>query len=171
MLLPVQLLERQEVKDGSNPCLYRISQDGLPFLLPFITKQRLRISIEEMKTLLSVRAMRIPKSVPYTTFQPPKEPELSETATRTAAAGEAQENAVAGAAATEGTEAGAASAMAQRPEGGFATTAGGQAAPELERAATLEQLGSVCAGCCIVSLTCVLSTYAACSVCACWLIV
>lgn len=73
MLCAVQLLERQEVRDGSNPCIYRIAQEGLPFLLPYVTKQRLRVPLSVFKQLLTARALRIPHSVPYVTVRPPKE--------------------------------------------------------------------------------------------------
>lgn len=68
----MQLIERQEVKDGSNPCIYRLSQEGLPFLLPYITKQRLRLPLGEFKLLLEQRAVRIPRGVPCNTVRPPR---------------------------------------------------------------------------------------------------
>lgn len=123
----VQLLERQEVRDGSNPCIYRIAQEGLPFLLPHITKQRLRVPLAVFKTLLSARALRIPHSVPYTTVQPPREDKPKADGDAAAGAGTG----------TVGLE-GAASAT-----------------PTLEHESCLQQLEAVCAGCCIVTLTCV----------------
>lgn len=68
----VQLIERQEVKDGSNPCIYRLSQEGLPFLLPYITKQRLQLPLNEFKLLLKQRAVRVPRGVPCKTVRPPR---------------------------------------------------------------------------------------------------
>lgn len=125
--MAVQLMERQEVRDGSNPCIYRIAQEGLPFLLPHITKQRLRVPLAVFKTLLTARAMRIPHSVPYTTAQPPHEDKPKVT----------------------GDAAAAASTGTVGLEGAASDT------PTLEHEACLQQLAAVCAGCCIVTLMCV----------------
>jgi hypothetical protein len=177
-----QVFERQQVKDGSNPCIYRICQEGLPFLLPHITRQRLRLPLAEFLTLLKARAMRIPKDVPYATFQEP-------TATAAAADGDVNGATVAenGAAAATRDDSAAAPAVASRAlidadevavatggtsmeattaaadagaraaptqEGGFAVTVDGQAAPTLESKEACSVLGTVCAGCCVVTLLC-----------------
>lgn len=65
----MQMLERQEVKDGSCPCIYRISQEGLPLILPHITRQRLRLSLADFKSFLCDRGLRIPRGIPYYIFQ------------------------------------------------------------------------------------------------------
>jgi hypothetical protein len=65
-------MDRQEVRDGSNPCIFRVAQEGLPFLLPHISKQILRLPLGEVQSLLTQRALRIPHDVPYTTVRPPQ---------------------------------------------------------------------------------------------------
>jgi hypothetical protein len=127
-----QLLERQEVRDGSNPCIYRISQEGLPFLLPYVTKQRLHLPLDLFLALVTQRVLRIPKTVPYTTARPPKDAELSETPNKTP-----EQVAV---------------AAATRPDGGFAATASGKPPLEIECPEVIKELASVCAGCCVVLL-------------------
>jgi hypothetical protein len=34
------VFERQDLKDTNDQCSYRLAQEGLPFLLPYVTKQR-----------------------------------------------------------------------------------------------------------------------------------
>ena len=125
----LQLLERQEVRDGSNPCIYRISQEGLPFLLPHVTKQRLHLPLDLFLSLITKRVLRIPKSVPYTTVRPPKVKELSETADKPAE-----------------------EVNTARPDGGFAATMDGEAPREIECPDAINELSAVCAGCCVVLL-------------------
>ena len=155
-------MERQAVKDGSNPCIYRLSQEGLPFLLPHITKQRLRLPLSEFVTLLTARAMRIPKGVPYATFRAPSQPDATDT-TATDGATQADTGVAAGAQDPPDTAADAAAAAAAepkassapaRPNGGFAATANGQETPLLDAASTQEQLAGICAGCCVATLMC-----------------
>ena len=43
---PLQVFERQEIKEGNETCSYRLAQEGLPFILPYITKQRLQMSTQ-----------------------------------------------------------------------------------------------------------------------------
>lgn len=127
-----QLLERQEVRDGSNPCIYRISQEGLPFLLPHLTKQRLHLPLDLFMALITQRVLRIPKTVPYTTVRPPNVAKSSETVSKTPEE--------------------VAAAAAARPDGGFAATASGQPATEISCPEAEKELAQVCAGCCVVML-------------------
>lgn len=132
MVRCVQLLERQEVKDGSNPCIYRISQEGLPFLLPHVTKQCLHLPLDLFLSLITQRVLRIPKTIPYTTVRPPKAAEMSETANKTPAE--------------------VAETVAARPDGGFAATPTGDPPREIECPEVAKELATVCAGCCVVML-------------------
>lgn len=122
----MQLLERQEVRDGSSPCIYRIAQEGLPFLLPHITKQRVRAPLSVFKALLQARALRLPHSVPYKTVLPPREDKPK----------------------VEGGEA--------KPAGGVGLegAGGGSETPTLECESCLAQVAEVNSGCCIITLTC-----------------
>jgi hypothetical protein len=127
------MLERQEVRDGSNPCIYRLAQEGLPFILPHISKQRLSLSLEEFKSLLVDRALRIPMTVPYVTVRPPK-PQAEES--------------------KGGEEAGQSKGGEAKgsKEGGLGAAANGAASKVIERPETCEQLSSVFAGCCVVTI-------------------
>lgn len=42
-------------QDGLVPCCYRIAQDGLPALLPHLTKQRFTPTVDELLALLEHR--------------------------------------------------------------------------------------------------------------------
>lgn len=42
-------------QDGLVPCCYRIAQDGLPALLPHVTKQRFTPTVDELMALLQHR--------------------------------------------------------------------------------------------------------------------
>lgn len=49
----LKLFERQEMKGKqTSTCMYRIAQEGLPFLLPHLTKQRVRLSVDDFLRLL-----------------------------------------------------------------------------------------------------------------------
>lgn len=48
------------VQDGSVPCSYRIAQEGLPLLLPHITRQRLTLSSADFMRLLTERSLPLP---------------------------------------------------------------------------------------------------------------
>jgi hypothetical protein len=56
----LKLLERQDNKDKLLACCYRLAQEGLPSLLPYITRQRFRPSLEEFLTLVQDRSMSLP---------------------------------------------------------------------------------------------------------------
>eukprot|EP01018_Ginkgo_biloba_P016651 Gb_17436 [translate_table: standard] len=61
----LKMFERQAGKEGSSPCDYRISSEGLPLLLPYLTKQVVYASKEDFKLLLSSR------TVYFTAFHDP----------------------------------------------------------------------------------------------------
>lgn len=55
----LKMFERQTSKDGtSTPCLFRISSEGLPLLLPHITKQILHASPVDFKRLLEHKSIK-----------------------------------------------------------------------------------------------------------------
>ena len=56
----LQVFERQEIKDGNETCTYRLAQEGLPFILPFISRQRVQLSKEDFLTLLRERQLMMP---------------------------------------------------------------------------------------------------------------
>lgn len=55
------------LQDGSVPCSYRIAQEGLPLLLPRISRQRLTLSSADFMRLLTERMLLLPASA-----QPPQ---------------------------------------------------------------------------------------------------
>ncbi|KAF5200787.1 Ribosomal rna small subunit methyltransferase f [Thalictrum thalictroides] len=55
----LKIFERQTSKEGSSsPCLYRISSEGLPLLLPYITKQILCASLADFRHLLQYKSIK-----------------------------------------------------------------------------------------------------------------
>ncbi|KAK6923360.1 SAM-dependent methyltransferase RsmB/NOP2-type [Dillenia turbinata] len=55
----LKMFERQTSKEGNaSPCAFRISSEGLPLLLPYITKQILCASIVDFKHLLQYKAIK-----------------------------------------------------------------------------------------------------------------
>lgn len=44
------------------PCSYRIAQEGLPLLLPYITRQRVSLSAADFLRLLLERSLQLPKA-------------------------------------------------------------------------------------------------------------
>ncbi|CAI5463911.1 unnamed protein product [Closterium sp. Yama58-4] len=53
----VKLFERQSTKDGEVPCCFRLSAEGLPFILPFITRQLVHVPPRDFRLMLSKRSM------------------------------------------------------------------------------------------------------------------
>ncbi|KAH9558782.1 hypothetical protein CY35_06G025200 [Sphagnum magellanicum] len=49
----LKIFERQQPKDGTSPCAFRIASEGLPVLLPYMTKQIVFASKRNFKLLLS----------------------------------------------------------------------------------------------------------------------
>ncbi|CAG9464524.1 unnamed protein product [Pedinophyceae sp. YPF-701] len=58
MALGVKVFERQEAQTPGG-CSYRIAQEGLPLLLPHITKQRIFVSAGEFERLLDQRVVPV----------------------------------------------------------------------------------------------------------------
>lgn len=56
--LGLKIFERQGSKEGSSPCLFRLSSEGLPLLLPYITKQILCASLADFRHLLQYRTIK-----------------------------------------------------------------------------------------------------------------
>lgn len=67
--VPPQLFERQEIKEEGEEaslCSYRVAQEGLPHLLPHISKQRVVLGTPEFLTLLRDRVLLMPNSLQLT---------------------------------------------------------------------------------------------------------
>lgn len=60
--LGLKIFERQGGKEGFSQCAFRIASEGLPVLLPHLTKQMVRASKHDFKLLLSLR------TTPFTEF-------------------------------------------------------------------------------------------------------
>ncbi|XVF17295.1 hypothetical protein REPUB_Repub10bG0107400 [Reevesia pubescens] len=55
----LKMFERQSSREGSSaPCLFRISSEGLPLILPYITKQILYASPADFKHLLQYKTIK-----------------------------------------------------------------------------------------------------------------
>ncbi|KAM1181875.1 hypothetical protein ACFX13_000436 [Malus domestica] len=55
----LKMFERQTAKEGNlAPCLFRISSEGLPLILPYITKQILCASLVDFKHLLEYKSIK-----------------------------------------------------------------------------------------------------------------
>ncbi|XP_051140976.1 uncharacterized protein LOC127258243 isoform X2 [Andrographis paniculata] len=55
----LKMFERQTSKEGSNaPCIFRISSEGLPLILPHMTKQILHSSVVDFKHLLQYKTIK-----------------------------------------------------------------------------------------------------------------
>ena len=50
-----------ELQDGEQMCRYRIVQDGLPLLLPHVTKQLLQLTVQEFLHLIEGRSLYVPE--------------------------------------------------------------------------------------------------------------
>ncbi|XP_020114632.1 tRNA (cytosine(34)-C(5))-methyltransferase-like isoform X2 [Ananas comosus] len=60
--LGLKIFERQTSKDGST-CAFRLSSEGLPLLLPYISKQILFASLADFQHLLQYRTIKFPDFV------------------------------------------------------------------------------------------------------------
>ncbi|KAF6170326.1 hypothetical protein GIB67_043016, partial [Kingdonia uniflora] len=55
----LKTFERQSSKEGTDSyCAYRISSEGLPLLLPYVTKQILRVPLADFKHLLQYKTIK-----------------------------------------------------------------------------------------------------------------
>ena len=57
----LKMFERQENKDNLLPCCYRIAQEGLPSLLPYMHKQKFQPTVDEFIAILTNRAVGLPE--------------------------------------------------------------------------------------------------------------
>lgn len=60
--LGLKLFEKQERKDAEMACPYRIAQDGLPCILPYVTQQIFYPTLDEFIHLLQDRSLGLPES-------------------------------------------------------------------------------------------------------------
>ena len=163
------------LQDGSVPCSYRIAQEGLPLLLPRISRQRLTLSSADFMRLLTERMLLLPASA-----QPPQ-PAPAAAAAAASTAGLTDDAELsdggqpdAGAAAKEAANgtapaAGGGSAPGEGAAGGKGGAEAAQAAqqagggggqpksekprvPPLDDEATLAQLADIGNGCCVATL-------------------
>ncbi|GIL42810.1 hypothetical protein Vafri_190 [Volvox africanus] len=56
----LKVFERQLVRDQINECPYRLSQEGLPLVLPYITRQRIEVPPQVLVQLLRDRNLILP---------------------------------------------------------------------------------------------------------------
>jgi hypothetical protein len=137
---------RRGLQDGLVPCLYRFAQDGVPALLPHVTRQRFHPTLDELLDLLEQRLVGLPPSHRHVApskeggqaVEAPQQQEQQEEAT--AAAKPDGEQAQQGG---EGTPAPAAAAAEKPPP---------QAKVSLRDEQTLEELRGVAMGCCLALL-------------------
>ncbi|CAN8283891.1 unnamed protein product [Cochlearia groenlandica] len=60
----LKMFERQTAKEGSSkPCSFRISSEGLPVILPYITRQVLYTPMADFKHLLQYKSIKFPDFV------------------------------------------------------------------------------------------------------------
>ncbi|KAF5841865.1 hypothetical protein DUNSADRAFT_10570 [Dunaliella salina] len=86
----LKLFDRQELKDASSTCAYRIAQEGVSFLLPHITRQRVHLGLEDFLGLLCDRYISIippPPPNPHTDL-PDTTPQEAKAGTAEMATGE-----------------------------------------------------------------------------------
>lgn len=57
----LQLTAGGDVQDGEQMCRYRIVQDGLPLLLPYVTRQLLQPTVQELLHLIEDRSLYVPE--------------------------------------------------------------------------------------------------------------
>ncbi|GIL73181.1 hypothetical protein Vretifemale_3370 [Volvox reticuliferus] len=58
----LKVFERQLVRDQVNECPYRLSQEGLPLVLPYITRQRIEVPPKVLVQLLRDRNLILPSA-------------------------------------------------------------------------------------------------------------
>ncbi|KAL4448837.1 hypothetical protein ABPG77_007554 [Micractinium sp. CCAP 211/92] len=160
----VKVLERQDSKDGLIPCVYRLAQDGLPAVLPFVTKQRFEPTVDELLLILQQRQVGLPQDQwLHMTKGQAAEGAACAAAEVKPAPGEAAPAAEEAAAAAEEAQQAAAPAVdqQQQEQAQPADDAGAEGQPQaaapaprsnLSDAATLEQLRGVGMGCCVAAM-------------------
>lgn len=86
MCVSVDLDNGLSLQDGSVPCAYRIAQEGLPLLLPFITRQRVTLSAADFLRLLTERSVPVIQQRGATAVASPEGPTTPAAAAATSAA-------------------------------------------------------------------------------------
>lgn len=59
----LKMFERQDTKDNLLTCFYRIAQEGMPYLMPYVTKQRFQPTVDELLHILKDRVVALPTEV------------------------------------------------------------------------------------------------------------
>jgi hypothetical protein len=59
----LKMFERQDTKDNLLTCFYRIAQEGMPYLMPYVTKQRFQPTVDELLHILRDRVVALPAEV------------------------------------------------------------------------------------------------------------
>lgn len=157
----LKVFERQELKDGEQMCRYRIVQDGLPLLLPYVTRQVLQPTVQEFLHLIEGRSLYVPeeaRSVPAATANAAADGTAADGAAAaadgaTAAADQAQQPAHQLVPNTDAAE----QEVKAEPENNEATAEGDAAEGQKQRHSpedpdTLEQIRNLKHGCCVVML-------------------
>ncbi|KAL3143427.1 hypothetical protein ABBQ38_002248 [Trebouxia sp. C0009 RCD-2024] len=161
----LKVFERQELKDGEQMCRYRIVQDGLPLLLPYVTRQLLQPTVQELLHLIEDRSLYVPEAARAAPAAPAAEQVadqvMREANTAAPAAGPADGQAdatVKKEAAEKPADVTASSDVTAEDgqahvEGGLRGAAEGQVQRySPEDPSTLEQIRNLKHGCCIVML-------------------
>lgn len=65
LLLPTKRLTKDShgAQDARTSCLYRIAQEGLPMLLPAMTKQLVFVTAQELLRLLTENSIALPQDM------------------------------------------------------------------------------------------------------------
>lgn len=56
----LKVFERQDTKDVLLSCFYRIAQEGLPYILPYLTRQKFHPTVKELLHILEDRVVSLP---------------------------------------------------------------------------------------------------------------
>jgi hypothetical protein len=140
----LKVLERQDTRGGMLTCRYRIAQEGLPLLLPHLTKQTFQPRVIELLALLHDRALGVPAEAKLNLHRPekpvPDEGKPDAAGAAAAAAADAE---------LSGDEVPAAAGVGQKQP----TKGPKPPARIITDPGTLEQLANVTYGCCVATLT------------------
>ncbi|KAK9905535.1 hypothetical protein WJX75_001721 [Coccomyxa subellipsoidea] len=137
----LKLFERQDAKDARTSCLYRIAQEGLPMLLPAMTKQLVFVTAQELLRLLIENSIALPQDMRL-----PMETLTNPAALQNGSGGDEGKAAAAEGEAADGAQPPAKKAKTEGP-----------AEERRERVPwsdpeTLRQLDSIVGGCCVCTL-------------------
>ncbi|CAD7699206.1 unnamed protein product [Ostreobium quekettii] len=76
-VLGLKMFDRHYQTSTGIPCVYRLSQEGLPVILPHITKQVVHLHVRDMLRVLEERSVPLPRDLPDPGFPEGKEAELN----------------------------------------------------------------------------------------------